>query len=80
MKLVVRFLSSLLVVVVLATACGDDADLATDDDPDPEHEPSRINEQIRKLLSLFDQSSYVGYTATPFANVLIQANKAENPR
>ena len=42
-----------------------------DDDPDPEHEPSRINEQIRKLLSLFDQSSYVGYTATPFANVLI---------
>lgn len=42
-----------------------------DDDPDPDHEPSRINEQIRKLLSLFDQSSYVGYTATPFANVLI---------
>jgi len=42
-----------------------------DDDPDPDHEPSRINEQIRKLLSLFDQRSYVGYTATPFANVLI---------
>lgn len=41
------------------------------DDPDQDHEPSRINEQIRKLLSLFSQSSYVGYTATPFANVLI---------
>ena len=42
-----------------------------EDDSDPEHEPSRINAQIRKLLYLFDQSSYVGYTATPFANVLI---------
>ena len=41
-----------------------------DHDPDPEHEPSRINELIRQLLSLFDQCSYVGYTATPFANVL----------
>ncbi len=38
---------------------------------DPEHDPTTINKQIRKLLSLFDQSSYVGYTATPFANVLI---------
>lgn len=42
-----------------------------DDDPDPEHEPARINELIRRLLTLFDQSAYVGYTATPFANVLI---------
>jgi hypothetical protein len=40
-------------------------------DPNPEHDPSKINKQIRKLLGLFDQSSYVGYTATPFANVLI---------
>lgn len=40
-------------------------------DPDPDHDPTKINKQIRKLLSLFDQSSYVGYTATPFANVLI---------
>lgn len=37
----------------------------------PDQNPSTINKQIRKLLSLFDQSSYVGYTATPFANVLI---------
>ena len=42
-----------------------------EDDADPDHEPSRINELIRQLLSLFDQSSYVGYTATPFANVLV---------
>jgi hypothetical protein len=38
---------------------------------DRDHDPSKINKQVRKLLSLFDQSSYVGYTATPFANVLI---------
>lgn len=36
-----------------------------------DHDPTKLNKQIRKLLSLFDQSSYVGYTATPFANVLI---------
>ena len=40
-------------------------------DTDPDHDPSKINKQIRKLLCLFEQSSYVGYTATPFANVLI---------
>lgn len=30
-----------------------------------------INRKIRKILHLFDRSSYVGYTATPFANVFI---------
>jgi len=30
-----------------------------------------INGQIRELLKLFGQSSYVGYTATPFANIFI---------
>lgn len=32
---------------------------------------STINGLIRALLSLFEQSSYVGYTATPFANIYI---------
>lgn len=36
--------------------------------------PSRINELIRELLSLFNKISYVGYTATPFANLLIKAD------
>lgn len=30
-----------------------------------------INGQIRKLLSMFHRSCYVGYTATPFANIFI---------
>ncbi len=32
---------------------------------------STINGAIRALLSLFEQRAYVGYTATPFANVFI---------
>lgn len=32
---------------------------------------SAINGCIRSLLSLFEQSAYVGYTATPFANIFI---------
>ena len=34
-------------------------------------EISRINGQIRELLNLFERSNYVGYTATPFANIFI---------
>lgn len=36
-----------------------------------ELDPSRINALIRGLLNTFRRVSYVGYTATPFANVLI---------
>lgn len=40
------------------------------DDPD-ELNPSVINGLIRELISRFQRVSYVAYTATPFANVLI---------
>lgn len=33
-----------------------------------------INVQIRDLLSKFRRSSYIGYTATPFANIFIEPN------
>jgi hypothetical protein len=39
--------------------------------PDPEHEPTAINSRIRKILSSFTRAAYVGYTATPFANIFI---------
>lgn len=32
---------------------------------------TRINGQIRNIVGLFDKSGYVGYTATPFANIFI---------
>lgn len=37
---------------------------------------SKINEQIRDLFHLFECRSYVGYTATPYANIFIP-NKVE---
>lgn len=33
--------------------------------------PTKINGCIRQLLGLFECNSYVGYTATPFANIFI---------
>lgn len=39
--------------------------------PDPRHKPTAINAKIRMILGRFDQASYVGYTATPFANIFI---------
>lgn len=33
--------------------------------------PTRINGCIRRMLDLFECNSYVGYTATPFANIFI---------
>lgn len=38
---------------------------------DSAYEPSSINKLIREIFVLFNKRSYVGYTATPFANVLI---------
>lgn len=50
----------------------DEADHASVNTADYEEaEPSRINGLIRDLLARFEQSAYVGYTATPFANILI---------
>ncbi|MEH7353977.1 Z1 domain-containing protein [Neobacillus drentensis] len=37
-----------------------------------EHEVKSINGSIRRILNMFHQSSYVGYTATPYANVFIE--------
>jgi len=39
--------------------------------PDEEHQPKAINRLIRRILHSFARSAYVGYTATPFANIFI---------
>lgn len=41
---------------------------------DPEHDPTAINTCVRELLGVFDQSAYVAYTATPFANIFIDGD------
>lgn len=68
----------------------DEADLASVDtrqqefdeegQPDPNHDPTAINKHIRQFLFSFQKSSYVGYTATPFANIFIheQGRTAEH--
>lgn len=40
-------------------------------DPEEVQDATRINAQIRCLLNMFDKSAYIGYTATPYANVLM---------
>jgi hypothetical protein len=42
-----------------------------DGTPDDEHDPKAINKGIRRILKIFSRSAYVGYTATPFANIFI---------
>lgn len=56
----------------------DQASVDTGDQPllpdgtfDEDYDPKRINGEIRKLLSAFERSAYVAYTATPFANILM---------
>lgn len=43
----------------------------TNSDDESETEPTTINRLIREILNSFEQSAYVGYTATPFANIFI---------
>lgn len=43
----------------------------TDGVPDENHQPKAINSLIRQILHSFSKSAYVGYTATPFANIFI---------
>lgn len=47
-----------------------------DGTPDEEHQPKVINSLIRRILHSFAKSAYVGYTATPFANIFIHRRGA----
>ncbi len=49
----------------------DECDQASVNTASGEYDMTRINENIRLILKKFPANSYVGYTATPFANVLI---------
>ncbi|MGL4672411.1 Z1 domain-containing protein, partial [Cetobacterium sp.] len=56
----------------------DHAMLVIDDESDyasvnykTDEDPTQINKNIRNLISLFQKSNYVAYTATPFANIFI---------
>ncbi|MCK3655523.1 hypothetical protein A4G19_07095 [Pasteurellaceae bacterium Macca] len=51
----------------------DNASVNTKDD-----EVTTINKGIRKLLKLFTRSSYVAFTATPYANIFINPDSYDN--
>lgn len=56
----------------------DEADNASINTKYGKMEITRINGQIRELLGLFYRSSYVGYTATPFANIFIDPDRDDD--
>jgi len=49
----------------------DEADNASINTNKPDLNPTATNAMIRRILGLFAKSCYVGYTATPFANIFI---------
>lgn len=58
----------------------DEADNASINTRHGQGEVTRINGQIRSLLRMFDRSCYVGYTATPFANIFIDPGSDDEMR
>ena len=49
----------------------DEADHASINTNKSDRNPTKINQGIRELLKMFPRNSYLGYTATPFANIFI---------
>ena len=56
----------------------DEADNASVNTKKEEEDPSTINALIRDLYNNFPKASYVGYTATPFANVFINPDDEDS--
>ena len=56
----------------------DEADNASVNTKDPDSDPTAINNCIRRLLKLFSQTTYLGITATPFANIFIDPGKDDD--
>ena len=54
----------------------DEADHASINTKKDDTEVTAINRKIRELLHIFARAAYVGYTATPFANIFIDPDSA----
>lgn len=54
---------------------GKDEDEEEEDPTDDDSDPSKTNFLVRKIIQQFPKSAYIGYTATPYANVLIDPFK-----
>ncbi|GHV35218.1 endonuclease [Synergistales bacterium] len=58
----------------------DEADNASVNTNDPDRDPTAINKAIRELLKIFRQASYLGITATPYANIFINPDSEDDMR
>lgn len=56
----------------------DEADNASIHTGKVKEDPTVINGLIRELVNIFSNSNYIGFTATPFANVFIDPVKTED--
>ena len=56
----------------------DEADNASISTSRPGNDPTAINKCIRGIFNKFPIATYVGYTATPFANIFIQPYDEDN--
>ena len=56
----------------------DESDQASVNTKKEDQDPTAINNHLRELLNLFNVVSYVGYTATPFANVFIDSTNEDD--
>lgn len=56
----------------------DEADNASVNTKDEDSKPAAINDCIRRLLNLFSKTTYLGITATPFANIFIDPEKDDD--
>jgi hypothetical protein len=55
----------------------DEADHSSPNSAREDEDPKRINEQIRKILWCCDKVAFVGYTATPYANIFMDDHWVE---
>lgn len=55
----------------------DEADNASVNTNPEDKDPTAINNQITDLIDMFTKSSYVGFTATPYANIFIDPDTTE---
>lgn len=57
----------------------DESDVASVNTKDPKKskERTKINEKITEILEIVPRAQYVGYTATPFANVFIDPDESD---
>lgn len=55
----------------------DEADNASVNTNDPTTAPTAVNASIRALLRLFRRNTYIGFTATPFANIFVNPDSTD---